>query len=85
MYRVQFLITLLCVMNEMFGMEWSYFSRDAAAINNWEIRVIFPLLELEMRTSCMQATSSIAELVCCNPPEYGILYFIRNIRQTNLQ
>jgi hypothetical protein len=35
-------------MNEMFGMKWSYFSPDAAAINNWEIRVIFPLLEFEM-------------------------------------
>ena len=67
-------------MNEMFGMEWSYFSPDAAAINNWKIRVVVLLLEVEMRTSCMQTIRSIAELVRCNRPEYGILYFVRNIR-----
>ena len=68
-------------MNEMFGMEWSYsyFSPDAAAKNNWEILAVVPLLEVEMRTSCMQATRSIAELVRCNRPEYGIQYFVRNI------
>jgi hypothetical protein len=27
-------------MSEMFEIEWSYFSPDAAAINNWEIRVV---------------------------------------------
>ena len=61
-------------------MEWSYFSPDTAPINNWEIGVVFPLLEVEMRTSCMQDTCSIAELVSCNRPEYGILYFVKNIR-----
>jgi hypothetical protein len=69
-------------MNEMFGMEWYEFSPDAAAINNWEIRVFVPLLELEMRTSCMQATRRrpVAELVHCNRPQYELLYFLRKIR-----
>ena len=44
----------------MFGTDWSDFVPDAVTTNNWEIRVVVPLLEFEVRTFCIQATSSIA-------------------------
>ena len=67
-------------MNGKFGMQWSYFYADAAALNKWGNRVDVPPLDLEMRTPCMKATRNIAELVSYNGPEYGTLHFVGNLR-----